>query len=99
MIAIIAAFFPTKDAGTICILGVTQSDFMGMASGVSGPGLLDFNELTERGIGLPSYLQLVYVQDQSDFDKRINDWLVSNGQEPSQFVELNKLPNVFETDK
>ncbi len=94
----IVAFIPTAQ-GTICIIGMTTEDTDVMRSRDSEPATIDMHEAVNRGIAIPSYVQIIYVADREEFDRRIHEWLASFGLDATdKMMNFDQLPKIFGED-
>lgn len=92
----IVSFFPST-GGTICIIGFDADDTTRMMSRKSEPATINFNDAVEVGIAVPTYLQIIYVKDRAEFDKRIEAWLRKLGIDPTgKMLPLEQMPRPFE---
>lgn len=94
----IAAVFPSND-GTVLIVGVTHVDMAAGMSGLTQPDMIDLEHLIAKGIGLPSMIQIIFVADRDAFDARVNRALTDMGIEPTPFVRVDDMPNIFDNQE
>lgn len=58
--------------GMIALVGITTDDLTQVRAGEQ-PGWVDFRGLFEVGVPLPSFLQIVFVKDEDEFNQFIDE--------------------------
>lgn len=94
------AYVPAGDVGTVLVVAFLHEDLQRMLDGVAEPDTVNLREAMRHGTALPSYMTIIAVKDQDEFEERMNGWFAAAGSDVTmdQFKPISELPNVLGDD-
>lgn len=97
----LVCYVPVATVGTVMVIAMMPGDLKQMAERDAEPDTIQLNNAMQAGIALPTYVQIIYVEDNEEFKARMNAWFEAAGAEATidDFQPLDSLPKLYEKDE